>query len=460
MRPFILCALLCLVAPGLYYVGASSIGAPTTPEGKRYAILIDAGSSGSRIHVHGYTMEGILPQVDASMNLKQKPGLSSFATKPSAVAAALSDLRAFAEEKVPFELRATTPIYLQATAGLRSIPAAQAEAVMEAARDQLQDWGFQFDRSWARILSGREEGINGFVASNYLKGVFSKDGVRQEDTFGVVEMGGASLQVTFCPDDIDALSAEQRAQLATVSIGGNEFHVYTHSYLGYGLEKAAELMAAGSLADIEQQGNPCVLTNTQHSGAGDFDRCLALIDSSLFFDGEHRTGCKRCSFDGSFQPSLKGETFLAIENFFYTTQFFDVEKEAAFLPQLYAKGKAWCGEGYAAAHKDEPDLSKSDMNKYCFSSAYITALLGAGLGFTAADLQTQVHIARTIDGVGIDWALGAVIMAITGNSVDTLSSGWGWVSYLVLGMLLLAAAAIWLKRRRSSRRGTVRYSPV
>lgn len=52
---------------------------------KGYGIIIDAGSSGSRIHVFSYT-QGLIPAVDLvgreSWSLKRTPGLSSFAGMP------------------------------------------------------------------------------------------------------------------------------------------------------------------------------------------------------------------------------------------------------------------------------------------------------------------------------------------------------------------------------------------
>ena len=57
----------------------------------------------------------------------------------------------------------------------------------------------------------------------------------QLSTIGVLEMGGASMQVSFVPSDLSAVDA---AELVNVKIGGATFPLYTHSYLNYGLEQA------------------------------------------------------------------------------------------------------------------------------------------------------------------------------------------------------------------------------
>lgn len=68
----------------------------------------------------------------------------------------------------------------------------------------LASSGFKFESSWAAVLPGSSEGIYGFVAANYANGALQKAVEAQQhglpapdqDSFvGVLELGGASLQV-------------------------------------------------------------------------------------------------------------------------------------------------------------------------------------------------------------------------------------------------------------------------
>lgn len=63
----------------------SSQRAATANNQAKFGIIIDAGSSGSRIHVFQYR-QGVIPEVDLigldSHSLKRTPGLSSFAGMP------------------------------------------------------------------------------------------------------------------------------------------------------------------------------------------------------------------------------------------------------------------------------------------------------------------------------------------------------------------------------------------
>lgn len=62
--------------------GVQFSGQVSSANRKRYGIVIDAGSSGSRIHVFQYK-QGVVPAVDLigleQLSLKKTPGLSSFA---------------------------------------------------------------------------------------------------------------------------------------------------------------------------------------------------------------------------------------------------------------------------------------------------------------------------------------------------------------------------------------------
>lgn len=65
---------------------------------------------------------------------------------------------------------ATTPVFLLGTAGLRSLGAAQQEALLAGCRRVLAASRFRFEDPWVRTISGVDEGVFGWVALNYLSG--------------------------------------------------------------------------------------------------------------------------------------------------------------------------------------------------------------------------------------------------------------------------------------------------
>jgi hypothetical protein len=101
---------------------------------KRYAVVIDAGSTGSRVHAFAFASE-----LDGGLDLlgdtfeQLKPGLSSYAAEPAKGAASLKPLLAKAVAAIPASAHASTPVEVRATAGLRMLPGAQAEELLAGA---------------------------------------------------------------------------------------------------------------------------------------------------------------------------------------------------------------------------------------------------------------------------------------------------------------------------------------
>lgn len=125
-----------------------------------YGIVIDGGSTGSRVHVIAYRIgagRDALPRIDWSRtaSLKATPGLSSFAADPSGAGRSLAPLVEFAKRHVPRGSWEDTQVRLMATAGLRLLDAAVAESVLESCRDVLRQSGFQFQDEWTSVISGK-----------------------------------------------------------------------------------------------------------------------------------------------------------------------------------------------------------------------------------------------------------------------------------------------------------------
>lgn len=96
----------------------------------RHAILIDAGSTGTRLHVFRYrpwhvdasgSAVPVWPRIDvADRVFKASPGLSAHAANPKAAAKALRGLMEQARAHVPPAAWRRTPVALMATAGAYS----------------------------------------------------------------------------------------------------------------------------------------------------------------------------------------------------------------------------------------------------------------------------------------------------------------------------------------------------
>jgi len=472
MRLLTLTLLLCALS------GWWSPSLAASPSSPSYVIVIDAGSTGSRIHVHEYSWAAgdELPNIAPSVNEKIKPGLSDYATHPADATAPVQKLLEWARSVVPADRRAETPIHLQATAGLRSITERQAADVLSVVRDTLRASEFLFEDGWALIISGEQEGINGWLATNYLLGAF--DPSTAAEAHGVVEMGGASMQITFA---LANPAPADKSRLAQLTIGGTPYFLYTHSYLSYGLQAAQKLYQQLVIDEIEESGNPCYPHGYKFTSSGDFDKCAALMDKVVAKSAK----CEYdfCGLSGVYQPRIHTEPFLAIENFFYTSKFFqggadagtegEVTRGNLLVPMLKQKGREYCDDEWdkiKADHATALDEKKEDLfslSYYCFAAAYEAAVLEKGFGFTES---SNIRPARTVNKKSIDWELGAALVEVTKTrgvhlirnpEVNQWQPDWAagvcrtaFCRFSVLAALLLAAVGAYLCLSR------LRRSPV
>uniref|UniRef100_UPI00398F4FFA ectonucleoside triphosphate diphosphohydrolase 2-like n=1 Tax=Pristiophorus japonicus TaxID=55135 RepID=UPI00398F4FFA len=144
----------------------------------KYGIVIDAGSSRTTLFVYTWPAgkennTGIVSE-DSSCHVKGH-GISSYAED---LPAAGNSLKACLDEivkRIPSEQHAETPLYLGATAGMRLLnltnPKAT-EGILGVISTTLKSYKFNYQG--AKILSGNEEGVFGWVTANYLLENFIK----------------------------------------------------------------------------------------------------------------------------------------------------------------------------------------------------------------------------------------------------------------------------------------------
>eukprot|EP00877_Chromochloris_zofingiensis_P011573 jgi/Chrzof1/666/Cz01g24120.t1 len=178
----------------------------------RYLILLDAGSTGTRVHIFKYGKTDSTGYTKIHLpepKLKVEPGLSFYASNPASAAASLQPLLNFAYKHVPPEHRRRTPIKLMATAGLRLLPTHASQQILQQCSALLSASQFMFQPGWAEVISGQYEGVFAWTAVNYAAGtlqaaarvVHSRKESRHPPHFkGLLELGGASAQVTFIPE--------------------------------------------------------------------------------------------------------------------------------------------------------------------------------------------------------------------------------------------------------------------
>ncbi|XP_054030785.1 ectonucleoside triphosphate diphosphohydrolase 4 [Dryobates pubescens] len=241
-----------------------------------YGIVVDCGSSGSRIFVYCWPRHNGNPhdlldikqmrdKARKPVVMKIKPGISEFASSPGQVSDYISPLLSFAAEHVPRAKHKETPLYILCTAGMRILPESQQKAILE---DLLTDIPVQFDflfsDSHAEVISGKQEGVYAWIGINFVLGRFehtddedeavvevlvpgseNKEAIFRKRTVGILDMGGVSTQIAYeVPKTVSFASPQQeevaKNLLAEFNLGCDAhqtehiYRVYVATFLGFG----------------------------------------------------------------------------------------------------------------------------------------------------------------------------------------------------------------------------------
>uniref|UniRef100_A0A3Q2ZD64 nucleoside diphosphate phosphatase n=1 Tax=Kryptolebias marmoratus TaxID=37003 RepID=A0A3Q2ZD64_KRYMA len=206
-----------------------------------HAVMFDAGSTGTRIHVYTFIQKQ-LPVLDNEMFHSIKPGLSAYADSPEMVTVTL--LLKVARRAVPRLDWKRTPLVLRATAGLRLLPAEKAQTLLDQVQHVFDESPFLVPDGSVSIMDGTNEGILAWISLNFLTGHLNANAKK---TVGILDLGGGSTQITFLPKLKKTVEKAPVADyVARFDFFNSTFELYSHSYLGNGI-MAARLATLGAV---------------------------------------------------------------------------------------------------------------------------------------------------------------------------------------------------------------------
>ncbi|XP_020232452.1 apyrase 2 [Cajanus cajan] len=400
-----------------------------------FAVIFDAGSSGSRVHVFRFDQNlDLLPiGKDLELFLQIKPGLSAYAQNPQQGAESLMSLLDKAESVVPREFRPKTPVRVGATAGLRALGADASDKILQAVRDLLKLRSTLNSQPDAvTVLDGTQEGAFQWVTINYLLGNLGKD---YSETVGVVDLGGGSVQMAYAISETDAakapkVSVGEDPYVKEMFLRGRKYYLYVHSYLGYGLLAAR----AKILKVLDGSGNPCILdgfdgsynyggksfkASSSPSGAS-LNECKSIAHKALKVNGSTCTHMK-CTFDGIWN----GGGGDGQKNLFVASFFFDRAAEAGLadpsLPVVKVRptdfeeaAKQACQTKLEDAKSTYPSVEEGNRPYLCMDLVYQYTLLLVGFGLDPWQEITLVKKVKYHDYlVEAAWPLGSAIEAVS-----------------------------------------------
>lgn len=389
------------------------------PTDRVYGLMIDAGSTGSRLHAFVFTRDDSKKLTLVTEDfLPVKPGISSYKDDPSKAAESLEPLLQRAKTLVPALQRGQTPIFLRATAGLRLVGDAVANEILGHVRTKLKSSGFRFDdSSWAGILGGSDEGVYSWITVNYLMDRSA------ESTVGTLEMGGGSAQIAFVPTDNSHSAPGNCSTPAELTMfKGAKMPLYTFSNLKFGLKMGRSMALNAFKRTGILKSNPCINAGSEQGvkipipfdenqstvtihGDGNFGACRRLIEKVVVEPNLDRCSCQACTYHGVAAPTPISE-YVAIA--FYLDRTLAVGMTTPLtVADIRRKGEEVCAMHVDELWKKYPVVPNGEATDVCLDLAFITTHLEYAHGITEAS-RTKLHMVDKIKGVELGWALGAM----------------------------------------------------
>ncbi|NWY64310.1 ENTP7 diphosphohydrolase, partial [Erithacus rubecula] len=501
-----------------------------------YGVVVDCGSSGSRIFVYFWPPHNGNPH--DLLDIKQmrdrnsrpvvkkiKPGISVTAAAPEQATPYLRPLLRFAAAHVPARKHKETPLYILCTAGMRLLPERQQAAILDDLVTNVPlEFDFLFSKSHAEVISGKQEGVYSWIGINFVLGRFDHEdeedavvtvalgdqrkSLVRKRTVGILDMGGASLQIAYEVPDSGAISSPQQQEeaakslLAEFNLGcdvqhtGHMYRVYVNTFLGFGGNFARQRYEEQVLNQTyvhnrlhsQQIGlspnmpflDPCLPVGLEDTvvrggktlymrGQGDWQTCAKLLQPLLAgSNGSHASLVETYKAPIDFSNS----EFYGFSEFFYCTE--DVLRLGGqySAPTFTSAAQEYCSQrwevltqrfrgGLYSAHADQHRL------KYqCFKSAWMYQVLHEGFQFPLD--YPSLRTAQLVYDREVQWTLGAILYKtrflplrdLRQESIRQAHASWLRLSfvynhYLFFACILVVALAIilyLLRLRRIHRR--------
>ncbi|CAL9226041.1 unnamed protein product [Arabidopsis halleri] len=445
----------------------------------RYYVVFDCGSTGTRAYVYqasiNYKKDSSLPIVMKSLTegisrkskgraydrMETEPGFDKLVNNRTGLKTAIKPLIQWAEKQIPKHAHRTTSLFVYATAGVRRLRPSDSSWILGNVWSILAKSPFTCRREWVKIISGTEEAYFGWTALNYQTSMLGA--LPKKATFGALDLGGSSLQVTF--------ENEERTHNETnlnLRIGSVNHHLSAYSLAGYGLNDAFERSVFHLLKRLPnvnksdliegklEMKHPCLNSgyNGQYIcsqcassihggkkgkpgvpiklvGAPNWGECSALaknaVNSSEWSNTKHGVDCdlQPCALPDGY-PRPHGQ-FYAVSGFFVVYRFFNLSAEAS-LDDVLEKGREFCEKAWQVARTSVSP--QPFIEQYCFRAPYIVSLLREGLYITDKQI--------IIGSGSITWTLGVALL----EAGKALSSTLGLKSYETLSMKINPIALI------------------
>jgi len=438
-----------------------------------YAVVIDAGSTGSRSFVYNITESNSTPSETSSRSItsipraKVRPGLSTLVHNSTEdIVAYMAPLLIDAAAVIPPSYYKSTQVYIKGTAGMRLLEENEQQYIWRALLEGLNrrdDIPFAIAAQQLGTISGSSEAYYAVLSSNYIEGSIDGDlnPVKDKSMVGALDMGGSSTQLIFFNG---SLSSGQAV---------SEESFWSHSWLNFGVEiireKVLKHVHNAYVSDLESEdknnsdvsesdeneekslvvlSNPCGQLDHEYiynerfvlRGTGDGRECVEIIKSVIWphypsksdVENTERSSLpvcevngenKACAVDGIVHPPVGNQFFYGMSVYFYA---FDCIRHHGPQPlpswpnptiqELSEAADQFCSIQWADLQKkfegDEKHLYTRTMQLpfRCLEALYMVTLLESGFGFSTD--KRQITLALEVQGKEVEWTLGFALAEI------------------------------------------------
>ncbi len=374
--------LLCFLIGTLWITQASA-------NENQYSVIVDAGSTSSKLHIFQNDAQTTLPTITDIFSEKTTQPLSSFVDHPQDAGASLKPvlddaLKYFTNNNIPAN---NIKIRVLGTAGMRLLDKNSQRAIYNNVKIYIKtNYSPQLKVADVRTLTGKEEGLFDWLDVNYLSNSFND----QTETFGSLDVGGASTQIAFETTDMSKIKNETH-----LIINGKNYLVFSKSFLGLGQDQARDTIDTYPLAG---GCYPVGYTlNNSISGSFNFQNCTS--NYNLLIDSYH--------IAEEILPINPEQKFIAYSGAYYAFNFFGVDQtpnESIIEAQIISV----CAETWDQMKINYPTTSENYLSSECANGTYIDDLF-----FNYYHLHdNQLKVLNDINSTGIDWTLGAMLFSL------------------------------------------------
>ncbi len=395
---------LLIACMSLSVVGCNSGTTQSTPQNSdttqfipqsQYTIAIDSGSSGNKIYVYKVTPPYSYPTISALFESSNSIPLAGFVSNPEsagpiAIQPLLIQAAAYLNKiNVPTKTVITSDL---GTAGMRLIPPSSQIAIYSSVAQTITQESFALGQ--AATITGQQEGLFSWTDVNYLT-----DGLRKNNTNGIIEMGGASSQIAFkSPYGIN------NSNITSLCANNINYNVYSVSYLGLGQDRARDTM------NLAPDYNACypvsysaTVGGVSINGSFGFESCIAnykVVTESPAFSSLAET---------SSQPGFSGTSFIGLASIYYAFAFWNITSNPSQVG-LESGISSLCSENYTTMQSQY--LNAHKLQNQCANSTYVDTFL-----YNSVHVGNQLVSANlAINNINLTWTLGYVFNQYTSIS--------------------------------------------